>query len=175
LDLVADSNAHAATDAEVHVKANEVRFIIYMKIPRFRRERRLCNLEFSNQILKVTCPGRITRRAQQRVGPQKQHELLTPGFGKLGAVGSHFHAVARGIETRRHGTGTASTGNLHHAEATCSIWHKPLVITEGRDANSCLLRGFQNGSSSFYSNFNTVNGKGLHRNYLTTSDFDWAL
>ena len=68
----------------------------------------------------------------------------------------------------------APRGHFNHTETTRSVRHKPLIVTEGRDAHSSLLRGFQDGGSSFYTYFNTVNGKGLHRNYLTNNGFEAA-
>src|SRR5208283_5586604 len=103
------------------------------------------------------------------MGPQEQSELHTPTVVKFGAVRYDFHALARRIEARGHSTGTTPGRHFDHTETTSSIRYKPLVMTQGWDTDSRLLRGFQNSSTSFYTNFNTVNGKGLHRNYLTNN------
>jgi hypothetical protein len=103
------------------------------------------------------------------MGSQEQHELHAPTFVKVGAVGYDFHALARRIEARGHSTGTTPGRHFDHTETTSSIRHKPLVMTQGWNTNSRLLRGFQDAGSSFYTNFNTVNGKGLHRNHLTNN------
>jgi|SRR5271157_2612058 len=120
-----------------------------------------------DKLLEPAVACRIATGAEERVGPQKQLELHAATLDQFWGVRGHFHPVTGGIKAGRHGTSATSGGDLHDAETTCPIWHETLIVTEGRDPNSCFLSGLQNGRTALNSNFNAVNGQGNHRNLLT--------
>jgi len=120
-----------------------------------------------DQVLELAITRRIATGTQKRMRPQQEHELHAPAFRKLRRIGGDLHAFPCRIETSRHRSGSASGGHFHHAKAASPVGNQPFVVTEGRNPYAGLLRGLQNGGSTFNSNFDAVDGQGNHRTLLT--------
>jgi hypothetical protein len=129
LHFIANAHTHAALDAEIHVEADEVGFVVNVKLPGFDRERQLNDFIFMDQLLQPAIAGCVTGRAQKRMGPQEQHQLHPTILCKRRRLGNHLHAFPCRVETRGHSAFSAPRYHLHHAQTAGAVWDEAFVVT----------------------------------------------